>query len=592
MLHSLACLIPLLLGPIVEEKGPRFVIRNWRSEDGLPQNHVTCMARSRQGYLWVGTSVGLARFDGMRFRTFGLGDGLRTGRVHVIYEDSRGRLWAGLAGGGLARFEQGRFVSLGMRDGLPSDTVTALAEDHRGRLWVGTNKGLAIWDDGRISQGDGVDQFQGRGIDAILVSRDGSVSVASYFAGVLTFDKGKWTAPIDASRLGLQRTSQALMEDHEGRLWVATDHETVLRRDEDGWAECKVQLEASLTFVQRIAEDSAGLVWCVLPHGELNYFRGDRREAETYKLMEGTPLVTCVLPDPEGGVWVGTQSTGLYRLSPPRITSLGQDEGLAALSVQTVGEPSPGVLWVGTRGAGLYQLDAGRFRNVLPLKLSPDTTYINTILPVRDGSCWVGMGNGLHQFRGAERIAGDEFVSIFEGDSVLAMIEDRQEGLWVGMSSGKIWRYLDGRFRDSGISTSGHAVLSLAQTRDGMIWVGTRGGGLLRFRKGTTERYYGSEQFASEEVGALLVDPEDTLWIGSVGGGLGRLKQGKLAFFTRQEGMPDDTVRQILDDGNGHIWIGTNRGIARLSKVDLEDLAARQRSKVYPLILDLSLIHI
>ncbi len=588
MLQPLALLACLTLGSLEEAQSPRYVIRSWRSEDGLPQNHVTCVAWSRQGYLWVGTSVGLARFDGVRFRTFDLHDGLRTGRVLVLYEDRRGTLWVGLGGGGLARFERGRFVSLSTREGLPSDTVSTIAEDHQGRLWIGTNKGLAIWDGSRLSQADGVDQFNGRSIESILVTRNGAVNVAAFLVGLFTFEYGKWSETVDGKRLGLQRACSALMEDRSGRLWAGTDHETVLRRDPEGWTECRVRLEKSLTYVQRIVEDAQGVVWCVLPHGELNYFRPGRSTAETFELLEGTPQITCILPDPGGGIWVGTRSTGLHRLSPPRVRSLGQKEGLAARTVQTVGEPSPGVLWVGTWGAGLYEFDSGKFRNVIPLNLEPDTTYINVIMAAKDGSCWVGMGNGLHQFRDGKRIAGDEFAKIFQGDSVLAMIEDRKQGLWVGTSQGHVWRIIDSVVKKVEIRTGGQAILSLAQTGDGVLWIGTRGGGLYRYQRDSTARIRAQSSVASEEIGALLVDPDNTLWIGTVGGGLGRYKEGQLVFFTKLEGMSDDTVHQIIDDNHGHIWTGTNRGISQLSKAHLEEMVAGARSRLYPLTLNQS----
>ena len=115
-----------------------WVIDSWQTDAGLPHNSVTAVLQSWDGYLWVGTSNGLARFDGVRFTTFRSPDtpGLRSNRILCLYEDAYGALWIGTDGGGLTCYHSGQFTALGSEQGLSSDTVLCLGEDDAGRLWV------------------------------------------------------------------------------------------------------------------------------------------------------------------------------------------------------------------------------------------------------------------------------------------------------------------------------------------------------------------------------------------------------------------------------------------------------------------------
>ena len=143
-------------------RGPLFTFRCWQSEQGLPQDRVRALAQTGDGYIWVGTDDGVVRFDGVRFVSFGLPEGLPSGPVSTLFGDSHGRLWIGSVGEGLIRWQTGHFTAFTISDGLPSDSITALAEDDAGRLWIGTDAGLVLWQAGHLTpQGRGGVQGQG-----------------------------------------------------------------------------------------------------------------------------------------------------------------------------------------------------------------------------------------------------------------------------------------------------------------------------------------------------------------------------------------------------------------------------------------------
>jgi ligand-binding sensor domain-containing protein len=121
----------------------RFTLKNWRTEDGLPQMTAKVIRQTHDGYLWVGTLNGLARFDGSRFQTYSAANTpeLFSDSINVLYEDRRGQLWIGTIDGGVARYREGRFKLYSNADGLGSITVNAVTEDGDGVLWWGRRVG-------------------------------------------------------------------------------------------------------------------------------------------------------------------------------------------------------------------------------------------------------------------------------------------------------------------------------------------------------------------------------------------------------------------------------------------------------------------
>ena len=99
------------LSPEAERASSDYTIDSWQTPDGLPANTVTAISQSPDGYLWIGTLNGLARFDGIRFKVFGKAEGLLNNRVLCLLFDRLGALWIGTDGGGLFRYQNGSFAT-------------------------------------------------------------------------------------------------------------------------------------------------------------------------------------------------------------------------------------------------------------------------------------------------------------------------------------------------------------------------------------------------------------------------------------------------------------------------------------------------
>jgi ligand-binding sensor domain-containing protein len=122
----------------------------WTQEQGLPQDTVRAIAQTRDGYLWLGTNEGLARFDGYDFVTFNKDNGsLPTNAVTTLYAGRNNSLWVGTFDG-LVHYSDGRFKTFGVKDGLPPGDINAVVEDEAGVVWAVSGGFLSRLENGRF----------------------------------------------------------------------------------------------------------------------------------------------------------------------------------------------------------------------------------------------------------------------------------------------------------------------------------------------------------------------------------------------------------------------------------------------------------
>ena len=271
----------------------QLTFRSWQREQGLPQNSVRALAQTRDGYLWVGSEDGVARFDGVRFASFGVREGLRSGSVRVLFEDSRGALWIGTVGGGLTRCQKGLFTTFTSTEGLPANSITALGQDREGRLWVGTEAGLAVWQNERFAP-LGAGDFKGKHITTLFNDRQGVMWVGVNGAGVFRFLDGKFVALADASVEGLLKDPHCLLEDKAGRFWLGAGDDIVLCREGNQWRRYRIPRHLARPYISALAEE------------------------------------------PDGTVWAGSVSEGLLRFKEGRIAAINASSGLSDNSVAVV----------------------------------------------------------------------------------------------------------------------------------------------------------------------------------------------------------------------------------------------------------------
>lgn len=564
-------------------------VDNWTTDRGLPQNTVQCLLQSHDGYLWIGTQSGLARYDGQRFTIFdrnntpafrrdnilclaegpdhalwiGTTDGFLRLRDHTftyfntvalglphtyvwsICPSQNGRVWIG-AGGVLARFQNEQWIAA---TNLPIGRLHSLFEDNLGQLWIGADDGLfrRTPDSGRPAMIEGI----------------------------------AWR----------NQTSGAsgLYQDRQGNIWFGADG---LVRWRDGRLQAyRTEQGLSPGLVTSIAEDAGGALWLAVGH-HLNRFQAG--EFTDFDSQAGLPKdeMHCVCPDREGNVWLGTARSGLVRLRPRPLVTYTTQDGLVDDDVWSVCEGPAGEMWFGTTH-GVSRLADEKFTNY------PDAS--SPVFQDRSGTVWLQMKGGLAWLRNGEPelYAPEERIFL---EKVASLYEGHSGAVWV-TADGGLWRFQGGRrelyttprwtnaftfgardprLRGCSIHTNApnwdHSDRPVGTLEDyqGNLWVGSKASGLHRLRDGQFTTLTTSNGLTSDYVAPLLADPDGTLWIGS-DKGLNRLKDGRVTRYTAAEGLAENIVGNLLEDDDGWFWTLGHHGIHRMRKQDLIELAEGKR---------------
>jgi signal transduction histidine kinase/ligand-binding sensor domain-containing protein len=557
--------------------------RNWTTHDGLPQSRVKAIARGHDGYLWLGTEAGLARFDGAHFKTFGLQEGLGAITVLALLEARDGTLWISTLGGGVSALRNGQ-VERTITQGLPSSSILSLAEDAEGHVWAGNDSGFARLEKDRFVPVPDFPNGGKSGTAALYCDRNGTMWVGMAGGMLWQWNSGRW-APSDESS---PRDVTALGEDSAGRLWAATGDHQVWCREGETWRNFLFP-DSFHAPVNSLAAAPDGTIWLNFYREGLCGLRDGRYIMPKLPREKLLDFGETVAVSPDGQILLGTSTSGLFVLTPSHLTmaTIGDaDSNESANFIGALAEIAPGEFLVGTQGRGLYRWSAGQAVSVNPeLGLSPNLV-VNALVYAHDGRTWVSTGSGLFQ-------SGDHHGEPWSRvdtpyPNVWEICADGADGLWVGFGHGKLFHLSGGAAQEVPFESGRAPIRGLAQEADGTLWVGTRGNGLHRRKGPAWQRFGQKEGLLSEVIRVVNIAPNGTVWVGTAGGGLARWNGDRFVSLTTRNGLPDNTVSQIMTDEEGRLWVGTNRGMAILSAEDVAEFQAGRLSSFRPLVIDRS----
>jgi ligand-binding sensor domain-containing protein/signal transduction histidine kinase len=584
-------LLGLLIGSVLparsEAPADDYQFEVWKTERGLPQNTVLSLRQTREGYLWIGTRFGLARFDGVHFITFNLANTaeMLSENCGTLAEDNEGNLWVG-TNNGLLRRAGNRFQCFTTADGLCHNEIRSLVPSREGGVWVGTSQGLSRFKDGRFVN---YDDLTGP-IDVrleVLEDRGGAV----WF----TTEKGLhrlWPASrrlelIAPAAQSAGTRALCLLEGSDHRIWLG--NYTGLHCWEAGKIKSFVPGEAQgpakpgATKVDVVFQSSAGDVWVALSAKRLlHVFRNGRFIPFTWPTGEGIDAVQCFTEDREGNIWIGTEFEGLIRLQRRFISMFTTRQGLGADNVWTVCEDADGAIWTGVAEGSISRI---RGQEVSTHLIAGCSGYdVFSILADRSNTVWVGLkksppDKSLFQFRSGEFVNFNTQAGISSG-AVQALLQDRAGNIWIGTHDGVTrWRggQIDHFTTEKGLAHND--VRAILEDRAGDMWFGTYRGGICRLRAGQFTTFDARHGLSSDMAWTLHEDSDGVLWIGTRSG-LNRFKDGKFFVFKTQQGLFDDLVNRMLEDDHGFFWISCNRGIYRVSRAEMNAVAEGRETAV------------
>ncbi len=551
----------------------QYVLDNWQIPQGLPQSSAQAIARTPDGYLWVGTQEGLARFDGVRFVVFDHANepAIPDKHITVLFLDAGGRLWIGTRAG-IALYEHGRFEALSVMPALDHAYVRAVAQGKQGRIWVGTENGLF-----GIGAGDAVSFGPASGlpdsrIRALLEDRDGILWVGTA-GGSQRFD-GRRFENLDFGGAAAEQIT-ALHQDPQGTVWLGTDNGTLYRYVQGHFTVVAAPGRLG-SIVRALTTDRDGNLWIATHGGGLVRWRDGKFSALSTNQFAGGEL-RALLEDDEGSLWVGSYGEGLLRLRDSKFVSAGEPEGLQGNLTWTITPRSSGGVWVGSDGGLSAYLD-GSFQHIAAPK-AQEHVRVRAIVEDRTHALWVGT-----QGAGAYRM-DPRGITVFDrsrglaGNSILAILEDRQGRIWVGNNQG-----LD-RI-DQGIVSSQQSLLPgsdrsavhlIYEDTRGRLWVGTETRGVFIIAPGGTQHFGTADGLPSDWVTAIHEDERGAIWLGTTDG-LAVWRGGKMISLAQFGGQLRETILQVLEDQSHRLWLTTNKGLLSVQRADLDALADGART--------------
>lgn len=553
---------------------------SWTIREGFFKGVIYSIAQTPDGYLWLGTELGLFRFDGVRSTP-----------------------WQAPAG-----------------DYLPSSNIPSLLATRDGRLWIGTTKGLASWKDGKLTH---YPELAGQAVDSLLEDRDGTV-----WAGGNGIPAGRLCAMQGGSTRcygedgSLGRGVLSLYEDSGGNLWAGAT--SGLWRWRTGPPRFYPMANAPAEITSLVEGDN-GALWMAMPGGMRQLVNG---KAEAYALpgigRQLTPL--RLLRDRNGSLWIGTQQ-GLLHLHQGRTDLFAQSDGLSGAYILALFEDHEGCIWVATSNG----LD--RFRDfavtTISAKQGLSSSIVWSVLAGRDGSLWLGTPDGLNRwndgqatiYRTRSGLPDDVPESLFEDDRariwvstrravaylengrlipvsavpggvVHSMARDRVGDLWIGYQDHGLFHLHEGTVVEqipwARLGRKDFAFSLFPDRIQGGLWLGFYQGGVAYFKDGQIRASYEvNDGLGGGRVNSFQLDRDGALWAATEGG-LSRVKDGRVATLSSKNGLPCDTVHWMMEDDDRSIWLYMPCGLVRIARRELDAWATDSKRMIQGTVFDSS----
>lgn len=531
----------------------------WRVADGLPEDTIQALVESRQGRLWIGTTGGLARFDGSRIEVqdAGVAKLIAANSIFCLTFSKDGSLWAGTEGGGLLRINGKGLKVYSIGEGLTDGFVRSVYEDDRSRLWVGTDDGLYVLEGERLRRIDREPLLSPIAVHSITEDSEHRIWAGGSRLIAINPDGTEREFPL----LGAysQNRVKRILQTRDGTVWIGTVGGLQSFRNRSFHT-----ISGIHATVRSLVQTTDGALWIgTIGNGVWTLRNGDLTHLNIPGLLPSDTILS-IFEDDREQVWIGTQA-GLVRLSKTPVSVVSLPEG-GDPDFETISGDDRGNVWVAAQS--LYLIRNGMAKRVTYGGLRNVT--VRNVYRARDGALWIGTDGS-----GAFRVAGDNVTHYtapaqLTNNFIRGFMNGRDGAIWIATDEGV------SRIGDNGAckftEANGLAFFStrsLLEDRRGDLWIGTDHG-LSRLRNGQFQHDVATDMLAQEKVWSILEDRSGAIWFGTRDHGLFRYNHGSMEQFTTLQGLPSNSIYQILQDRTGRFWLTGPNAIASVSEAEME----------------------
>jgi len=562
----------------------KYIMDHWGSGNGLPSDSVTSIAQTHEGYLWLGTSRGLVRFDGIKFEIIdcGIYSDNFSERTYHLFVDQGGSLW--IAGNGkVVKLADDEIVKFSLPEEFLENKIICFHEDMNRNFWIITERGLLKQANRfKFEAMDSRPSPSGKSITSYLEDKRGNIILGTWEGELYQLRYGEFIRKTveDQNDFG---SIMSLYEDRSGSLWIGT-YRGIIHNDGKSSHSFTTTEGLSDDRITTLLEDRDGNLWVGTING-LNLLKLISPGNWSIEKTLENNIITSLYEDLENNIWVGTNGSGLIQFREGLFYSFGLNEGLPNDYIISLYEDSHGDIWIGSAYGGLY-----RFRdNTLVENLMEDdnledlsrAVWIKAIVEDSRENLWISAcGQGVFQKRGDQLIKYDKSDGLIS-DCVICIHYDSSDNLWMGtfyglsiLMDGNIISYTE---RDG---LADNIVYDIYEDKDQNIWIATpQGINVLRngeFSKDRIETYFNGTSFST-----IYADRAGVFWLGTLNSGIVRFADGESTVISTKEGLATNVVYNLLEDERENLWLTSDSGIHRVNKSQLNDFSQGKIDSIY-----------
>ena len=549
-----------------------YQIKVWGNEEGLGDIIIYRILQTPEGFLWIGGSAGLTRFDGVNFVL--QRDVALEGGITSLDLGPNGHIWAGNPRGA-ALWTKGKWrrYATGNQTLWQGGTVRSILESSAGDVLAGVDYHLFSLKETNLVEIKLPAPF-GDANTALTCLQDRNANLwLKTETAVAEYDHGEVT-PIPGLKDHINGQVLGCAPAHAGGLWIADATNIWLYR-ESTWVKHLERPDGFQDDYLALFEDSHENLWAGGYTQGLLLFRpaGQVLKCTTEDGLVNNS-VTTILEDSEGNIWLGSNGGGLARLRPRTFKVFAEEAGITQGIINTIREERPGRFLAGTHGSGVARFDGAKFApfgkdwhsgvNEFPTIFAIETDS--------SGALWAGVyGTGLI------RAVGQTVTKIDPQEigawTVSALHNDSTNRLWIGTWHG-LASYYDGKFtrytEKEGVPPL--VADAIVEDKTGRIYLASVQAGLLRLEG---EKFVRMEWPGAKIGGvlSLMCDHEGAIWASDVDNNLWWLRDGRHFRFTPQLGQLGDGILSIVEDDSGDVWLGAQNGVVRISRSSLDNVS-------------------
>lgn len=568
---------------------------NWQIKDGLPQNSIQKIVQTHDGYIWIGTDGGLARFDGVKFTIFNSTNTpqLKTNRIRLLHENKRGDLVISPHDGGVLIYRNNEFIVL--KDTVsPEDEFDKLArftprkvyEDQKGRLFLFYRDVLLL----TINSHDYSVAYEFKQIQRKRIESIFELDQTLYF--VIDSKVYRWeNRLIELKNLHAPSYYGYTHDKLNNCSWVVNNHkilkydkfklikEFFLPKLKDGTKYHNVVFENDNILIHHTNQH----IYISSPEGnQIIKFNKSTEQFETYRPNLGTNfgILSQMLNDREGNIWFGTSTGGLFKEKPSRFAYLDKLGELKSHNFYPIVKTPNNHILIGSHTGFFYEFD--EFGKYIPIKFESKRNYITALEYFNNAVYYCS-----NSYSGITKLKDGVFKEMpfpkINTSVSCAIYRTKNNELLVGHDS-EIYQLINDEFvlHPASKLAKFKNISTFFEDHKNQLWFSTDNSLLCYNQENNSIKTYQSK--LNNEVPyyyrGIYEDDEGRIFAGSYGNGVTLIENEKVYTININNGLTENVVSTITGDKKGNLWFTGNKGLTRVLKSEFLEVINKKKKKL------------